>query len=68
MFYDKEGRVQGQILHRVYQRYSFYNAINEVHAKSGFVVVSYVYPANMDQELPYRKQYVTLYDSIDYAH
>ncbi len=68
VFYDKEGRVQGQILHRVYQRYSFYNAINEVHAKNGFVVVSYVYPPNMDQSLPFGKQYVTLYDSIDYPH
>lgn len=68
VFFDKDGRVQGTILHRVYQRYSFYNAVNEVHAKSGFVVVSYVYPPNMDQDLPFGKQYVTLYDSIDYPH
>jgi hypothetical protein len=68
VIYDDSGHVQGTVLHRVYQRYSFYNAVNEVHAKNGFIVMSYVLPPNMDQTLGYRKQYITLYDSIDYPH
>lgn len=66
--YDDSGHVQGTVLHRVYQRYSFYNAANEVQARSGFIVIGYVLPPNIDQTLGYRKQYITLYDSIDYPH
>lgn len=52
----------------MYQRYSFYNAYNEVHAKNGFIVIGYILPPNIDADIGYRKQYVALYDSIDYPH
>ena len=66
--YDDSGHVQAPILHRVYQRYSFYNAYNEVHAKNGFIVMGYILPPNIDRKIGYRQQYVALYDSIDYPH
>jgi hypothetical protein len=53
------------LLYRVYKRYSFYNALNEVHAKNGFIVVGYVLPYNVDQQA-HRKQYISIYDSISY--
>ena len=65
--YDENGRVAASLLHRVYQRYSFYNAVNEVHAKNGFIVTGYTLPPTINQSL-YRKQYVAVYDSLDYPH
>jgi len=46
LIFDDGGHVQAPILHRVYQRYAFYNAVNEVHAKSGFIIIGYVNPYN----------------------
>ena len=68
LVYDDKGHLQAPILHRVYQRYSFYNAANEVHSRNGFIVLSYVLPPNIDPDAGYRRQYITLYDSLDYPH
>jgi hypothetical protein len=66
--YDDTGRIQSTILHRVYQRYTFYNAVNEVQSRSGFIVIGYVLPPNIDPGFGFRRQYITLYDSFDYPH
>jgi hypothetical protein len=65
--FDDKGLVVSTILHRVYHRYTFYNAVNEVQARSGFILMAYVLPPNLDV-WDYRKQYITIYDSIDYSH
>jgi hypothetical protein len=67
LIYDEDGRLQTQVLHRIYKRYAFYNTFNEVHARNGFIVVGYIFPPNMVSDV-YRKQYIALYDSIDYPH
>ena len=67
LVYDSKGYVQVPILHRVYHRYIFYNAVNEVQARSGFILIGYVLPPNMDSSF-YANQYVVMYDSIDYPH
>lgn len=67
LYYDDDGHVGAPILHRIYQRYSFYNAVNEVHARSGFIIIGYMIPPNMES-LDFRKQYIAVYDSIDYPH
>jgi hypothetical protein len=51
----------------VYQRYGFYNAVNEVQSRGGFIVIGYVLPPNIDPT-GLRRQYITLYDSFDYPH
>ncbi len=65
---DDTNRIVSTILHRVYQRYSFYNAVNELQSRGGFIVMGYVLPPNIDPNLKFRKQYITLYDSFDYPH
>lgn len=64
MAYDSKGYVASAFLHRVYHRYTFYNAANEVQARSGFILMSYLLPPGIGDNNT--KQYVTLYDSIDY--
>lgn len=66
MAYDDKGYVASVLLHRVYHRYTFYNAANEVQSRSGFILMSYLLPPGIAGN--YTKQYVTLYDSIDYDH
>jgi len=51
----------------VYQRYAYYNAVNEVQARNGFIVMGYIVPPNSPVSL-HRHQYITLYDSLDYPH
>ena len=46
---------------------AFYNAINEVQAKTGFILIGYVLPPDVDQTM-FKKQYVAIYDSIDYPN
>lgn len=65
LIFDDSGHVQAPILHRVYQRYAYYNAVNEVHAKNGFIIIGYINPFQSEDQ---PKQYVALYDSIDYPH
>lgn len=65
--YDDKGYVISALLHRVYHRYTFYNAVNEVQARSGFILVGYVLPPNI-VDTKYTKQYIGIYDSIDYLH
>ena len=67
MNYDNKGFLQAAVLVRVYHRYTFYDAVNEVQAESGFILIGYVLPATVDQT-QYTKQYVTIYDSIDYSN
>ena len=65
--YDEKGYVVSTILHRVYHRYLYYDAVNYVQARSGFILLGYVLPPDMDPTL-FPNQYVTIYDSIDYPH
>jgi hypothetical protein len=67
LVYDDKGYVTAPILHRVYHRYTFYNAINEVQASSGFILIGYSLPSTVDKSI-FTKQYIALYDSIDYPH
>jgi len=67
LIYDKAGFVTTSILHRVYKRYAFYDAYNDVHAKSGFIVVGYTLPPDI-KDPTLKSQYVVLYDSLDYPH
>ena len=67
LVYDKAGFVSTSILHRVYKRYSFYDTFNDVHARSGFIVVGYILPPDVKDEA-FKSQYVVLYDSTDYPH
>ena len=66
MVYDDKGFVQSTILHRVYHRYIYYNAVNEVQAANGFILMSYVLPPNVDI-INKTKQYIVIYNSIDYS-
>ena len=67
LVYDDKGYVQAPLLHRVYHRYVFYNAINEVQSRTGFILIGYVLPPTMDRK-QYTNQYITIYDSIDYPN
>lgn len=64
--FDDKGSVQSAVLHRVYHRYIYYNAVNEVQAANGFILMSYVVPPGMDI-VNKTKQYIVIYDSIDYS-
>ena len=64
--FDDKGFVQSTILHRVYHRYIYYNAVNEVQSGNGFILMSYVVPPNIDI-FNKTKQYIVIYDSIDYS-
>ena len=59
LVYDKAGFVSTSILHRVYKRYSFYDTFNDVHARSGFIVVGYILPPDVKDEA-FKSQYVVL--------
>ena len=67
MVFDDNGMPVSTVLHRIYHRYTIYDAVNEVQARSGFILMGYVVPPNVDQTR-YTKQYVVMYDSIDYPH
>lgn len=65
--YDDKGYVISALLHRVYHRYTFYDAVNEVQARTGFILMGYVLPPSIVSS-KYVRQYITIYDSIDYPH
>ena len=65
--YDDKGLVLSTILHRVYHRYIYYNAVNDVQARAGFILMSYTLPFDIDLANK-TKQYIVVYDSIDYPH
>lgn len=66
MLYDDKGQIVSTVLHRVYYRYGFYNAVNEVKATNGFIAINYVIPSTFESMPNYKKQYVAIYDTYDY--
>ena len=67
LIYDKAGFVSTAVLHRVYNRYAYYDAYNEVHANNAFIVVGYLLPPDV-KDRDAQPQYIALYDSNDYPH
>lgn len=65
--YDESDHIFSTILHRVYYRYSFYNAYNDVKSISGYVAIGYTLP-NIYSIYNYTRQYIALYDTNDYEH
>jgi hypothetical protein len=65
--YDESDQILSTILHRVYYRYGFYNAYNDVKSISGFVAIGYSLP-NIYSIYDYKRQYIAVYDSNDYDH
>lgn len=65
--YDESDHIFSTILHRVYYRYGFYNAYNDVKSISGYVAIGYTLP-NIYSIYNYSRQYIALYDTSDYEH
>jgi hypothetical protein len=64
--YDETGHVISSILHRVYFRYGYYNSVNEVKATQGYVAFGFIIPPIFDYMTTYMKQYIAVYDTLDY--
>lgn len=67
LVYDESGHIISTILHRVYYRYGFYEAYNQIRASQGYIAIGYTVPS-IFASFPYAKQYVAVYDSDDYEH
>lgn len=68
MVFDDDGKLLSQILHRVYYRYGFYETINSVKARSGYVAITYIIPSSQMLNASLSRQVVAVYDSKDYEH
>jgi hypothetical protein len=55
-------------LHRIYYRYGFYEAYNQVKAAAGYLAVGYTIPSLFNPIEFYGRQYVAVYDTSDYEH
>jgi hypothetical protein len=66
--YDEQDQIQSTILHRVYYRYAFYEAYNEVKSISGYMAMGYSLPSVFTPFTEYKRQYVAVYDTRDYPH
>lgn len=66
LVYDDKGQLVGQLLHRVYYRYAYYNTHNYVRAANGYFAVAYVIPPVFEYMTDYSRQLIALYDTMDY--
>ena len=64
--YDQSDKIQATHLHRVYYRYGFYSAFNDVKSISGYVAIGYNLPVIYSMFPEFPKQYIAVYDASDY--
>jgi hypothetical protein len=66
LVFDDNGNVISQILHRVYYRYGYYMAANQVRTVHGYVAMTYIIPYAYEYQTNKSRQIIAVYDSDDY--
>lgn len=66
LIFDDNGKLLENYIWRIYYRYGFYNAINEIKVASGYVAIPYLIPYTQEYTSNYTRQIIAVYDTSDY--